>query len=94
MIVEKSAFFFKSDQFPLQGQNYDLIQESVSLDEVATLQGGVAIIFCFVEAGLVKSPCPPMFFWSRIIVIFNFTKHLSLGKRSSKVRKCKAAKMN
>ena len=62
MIVEKSAFFFKSDQFPLQGQNYDLIQESVSLDEVATLQGGVAIIFCFVEAaGLVKALALPCF---------------------------------
>ena len=41
-----------------------------------------------------KKPLPSHVFWSRIIVIFNFTKHLSLGKRSSKVRKCKAAKMN
>ena len=58
MIVGKSTFF----QVKPKGQNYDLIQESVSLDEVATLQGGVAIIFCFVEAaGLVKALALPCF---------------------------------
>ena len=77
MTVEKSAFL-KSNQFPLQGQNYDLIQESVSLDEVATLQGGVAIIFCFVEAaGLVKSPCPPMFF-GLAVVLYLISQSISL----------------